>query len=152
MASDPAANGGSEASFDDLSPAQQPKEKQNNGISHHSTVEDAVEEEVSQSPNAGPEATPHAPFVPAKVPSEKASGKQKEREEVNGVHPDLKPNSEVALDHLSEVSFPALGGGPKSQTPAAARTWGMKKSTPLAQAPSTGLNGSAGNLFFLMLG
>lgn len=145
MASDPAANGGSEASFDDLSPAQKLKEKHNNSISHRSTVEDAVGEEVSLSPNAGPEATPDASFVPAKVPSEKALGKQKEREEVNGVHSDPKPNSEVALDHLSEKYFPALGGGPKSQTPATARTWGMKKSTPVAQANPNGLNGSAGN-------
>lgn len=142
MASDPAANGGSEPSFDD---SQKLKEKHNNGISHHSTVEDAVDEEVSQSPNAGPKATPDAPFVPAKMPSEKALGKQKEREDVNGSHPDPKPNSKVALDHLSEESFPALGRGPKSQTPAAARTWGMKKSTPLAQAHLNGLNGSAGN-------
>lgn len=145
MASDLAANGGSEASFDDLSPAQKLKEKHNNGISHRSTVEDAIDEEVSQSSNAGPEARSDAPFVPAEVPSEKALGKQKEREEVKRVHPDPKPKIKAALDHLSEESFPALGGGPKSQTPAAARTWGMKKSTHLAQDHPNGLNGSTGN-------
>lgn len=145
MASDPAANGGSEASFEELSPAQKLREKHNNSMSHRSTVEDAVDKEASQSPNAGPEATSDAPFVPAEVPSEKALGKQKEREEVNGAHPDPKLKIKAALDHLSEVSFPALGGGPKSQTPAAAKTWGMKKSTPLAQAHSNGLNGITGN-------
>lgn len=146
MASDPAANGGSEASFDDLSPAQRLKEKHNNGIPHRSTVEDAVDEEISQSPKAGPEATSDASFVPAEVPpSEKALGKQKEREDVNGIHPDPKAKIKAALDPLSEESFPALGGGPKSQTPAAAKTWGMKKSTPLAQPHSNGLNGSTRN-------
>lgn len=145
MASDPTANGGSEASFDDLSQAQKLKAKHNNVVSHRSTVEDAVDEEISQAPKAGPEATSDASFVPAEVPSEKALGKQKEREEVNGVHPDPKAKTKAALDHLSEESFPALGGGPKSQTPAAAKTWGIKKSTPLAQPHSNGLNGSTGN-------
>lgn len=145
MASDPAVNGGSEASFEDLSPAQKLKEKHNNGISHRSTVEDAVDKEGSQLLNAGPEATSDASFVPADVPSEKALGKQKEREEVNGAHSEPKPKITAVLDHLSEESFPALGGGPKSQTPTAARTWGMKKSTPLAQVHSNGLNGSTGN-------
>lgn len=145
MASDPAANGGSEASFEDLSPAQKLKEKHNNGIFHHSTVEDAVDEEISQSTEAGPEPKSDASLVTAEVPSEKALGKQKEREEVNGVHPDPKAKIKAALDYLSEESYPALGGGPKSQTPAAAKTWGMKKSTPLAQAHSNGLNGNTGN-------
>lgn len=145
MAPDPAVNGGSEASFEDLSPAQKLKEKHNNGISHRSTFEDAVDEERSQSPKAGPEATADASFVPADVPSEKALGKQKAREDVNGIHPDPNAKIKAALDHLSEESFPALGGGPKSQTPAAAKTWGVKKSRSLAQPHSNGLNGSTGN-------
>lgn len=145
MASDPAANGRSEASFNDLSPAQKLKEKHNNGISHPSTVEDAVDEGISQSPKAGPEATSDASFVPAEVPSEKALGKQKEREDVNGILQDPKSKIKAAIDHLSEESFPALGGGPKSQTPATAKSWGMKKTTPPAQSHSNGLNGSIGN-------
>lgn len=141
MASDPAANVRSEASFDDLSPAQKLKEKHNNGISYPSTVEDADDEEISQSPKAGPEATSDASFVPAEVPSENALGKQKEREDVNGIHQDPKAKIKAAIDHLSEESFPALGGGPKSQTPAAAKSWGMKKTTPPAQPHPNGLNG-----------
>lgn len=145
MASDPAANGGSETSFNDLSPAQKLKEKHNNGISHRSTVEDAVDEDIFQSPNPGPEAISDGSFLPAEVPSEKLLGKQNEREEVNGVHSNPRPKIKAALDHLSEESFPALGGGPKSQTPATAKTWGMKKSAPFVQAHSNGLDGSTGN-------
>ncbi len=144
MVPEAATNGGSEATLNELTPAQKLQEKHKNDAAHRATVEDTVDEEAP-SLQAGPEAAAAAVLPPPEKPSEKTLGKQKAREESSGSRTVSNPKNTTALDTLSEESFPALGGGPKPQAPAAAKAWGVKKPTNATQAYVNGVNGSTGN-------
>ena len=140
--------GGSEAPSKVLTPAQKLQEKHKTDAAHRATVKDDVDEvDIIHPPSpihSGSEATS---TTPAEEPlSAVAAGKQKAREESNGVPTGPKPEPRMTLDTQSEELFPALGRGPKSQaaTPVA-KKWGVKKPAAIGQVYSNGTNESNGN-------
>ncbi|KAL8715873.1 MAG: hypothetical protein Q9220_000540 [cf. Caloplaca sp. 1 TL-2023] len=146
MAADLAPNGISQPIVQDDSPAQRMQEKHSADAAHRPKVEDAIDEEdLAHPPPSMLESTPdplETPEDTLPVLSEKAAGKQKATEESTGPARKAQPAHAVVIDTKSEDAFPALGGGPKSQSanpmPAA---WGARKPSAVANAVPNGVNG-----------
>ena len=151
MTTDTLVNGDSnEASgTEDLTPAQRLQQQHEADAVHHMTVETVEDEEdiMHPPPSAAakhpePETPPSPLLIPEGEPlSEKAAGKQKERDEPEVPASALKPTEAPKLDTKSEEAFPALGG-PKPRNPAlSAMAWGSKKPETVSKANPNGVNG-----------
>ena len=95
---------------------------------HKVTIEDTVDEEDLKHPPPSfcvPDKQP-IPSPPAEAPAPSQPAQ-------------AAPKKAPAFDVRSEELFPALGSGPKPQTPAAA-TWGAKKSVAAAVANGVSSN------------
>ena len=126
-------DGGSSGASTSLTPAQRLQEKHNAQSNHSAIVEDTIDEDdiahpppsmqIQSEANSGLTAT-----STKKTLSEKAAGKQKVPNGVNGSSNSPRPEPKGPLDTLSEEAFPVLGSRPKTQgsspTPT---TWGSKK-------------------------
>ena len=135
----------------DLTPAQRLQQQHEADAVHHVTVETVEDEEdvIHPPPSAAikhtePEAQPSPLLVPeGKSLSEKAVGKQKERDEPEVPISAPKLSEAPTLDTKSEEAFPALGG-PKPRNPApSAVAWGSKKPETVSKAIPNGVNGHA---------
>ena len=148
MAPETAPNDGIESPSNSLTPAQRLQEKHKADAAHRATVEDDVDEaDIIHHPQPMHNASEvKAATLPEEVLSVVAAGKQKAREDSNGVPAAPKPEPRIILDTQSEESFPALGRGPKSQAPTpVAKAWGAKKPVAMGQAYLNGTNESNGN-------
>ena len=148
MAADPTMNGESSTASENLSAAERLKAKHEADAAHHTVIEDVVDEEDIAHP---PPSMHTAPLVdtaptasePDKPLSEKATGKQKAKEESAPPQPAVSTNGAQYLNTNSEEAFPALGGGPKTSAPASAPiAWGAKKPSSL-HSGINGINGHA---------
>lgn len=147
MAATSTANGVSQDSQQDVSPAQRLQEKHASITPHQPIVEDVIDEEDLAHPPpsvlmAPPTSTTTTENDAASI-SEKAAGKQKAREEpMEQLRPKAMATPAVALDYKSEDAFPALGDGPKPQKPAPVGVaWGARKPLGAANAVPNGVNG-----------
>lgn len=130
-------HGGSEAPSNALTPAQKLQEKHKADAAHRATVEDDVDEaHIIHHPPPMHNPSEEKSTMPAgELLSSVAAGKQKAREDSNGVPIGPKSEPRATLDTQSEELFPALGRGPKSQVPTPiANAWGAKKPVAIGQA------------------
>ena len=148
MASEAASNEADSSNSIDMTPAQRLQQKHKADASHRATIEDVADEEDIMHPppsmdTLSDDMSSSTPSPPEKAVSEKAAGKQKAREELNGSPTSTKPKSNGTLDTQSEELFPALGGGPRLevQTPVP-KAWGAKSSSSTRKLSSHGVNGS----------
>ena len=140
------SNGLSHDDIPDASPAQRLQQKHVADAAHRPMVEDVVDEEdIAHPPPSMKAATPILSTVDEKGPLpslEKATGKQKAREDP--IEPPSSANipPPVILDTKSEDAFPALGRGSKPQAPASVpMAWGARKPLGVANAVPNGING-----------
>ena len=139
------ANGSGDASSETQSLAQQLQQKHAALEVHNPTVEEIEDEEDILHPPPSArilEASNPTATVTQEPLSEKAMGKQKEKDIPQKSNEPSKAPPPKGLDTTSEELFPALGSGPKpranAQIPAA---WGSMKPAAVAYGPTNGLNG-----------
>ena len=111
-------------------------QQQHHADVHNPTIEDVVDEEdiAHPPPSSALPALAGAPMEPL---SDKALGKQKEKQADEPVK-----NKSAAFDTKNEELFPALGGGPKPRAQGPISTaWGAKKPASVANGNMNGING-----------
>lgn len=148
MAPETGPHDGSNAPISALTPAQKLQEKHKANAARSVTVEDDVDEAdmIAHPPPMHNTSEAQSTTPTEELLSAVAAGKQKAREDSNGVPAGPKQESKITLDTQSEELFPALGRGPKSQAPTPmAKAWGAKKPTAIGQPYSNGTNESNGN-------